>query len=124
LFSGEGVMGTIASGCPETFAEVEGSSGRGGGGDPGRRFEDMHQKLENFRRGDVFASLAGVSQWWYNRGDSDAVIVIVLDVTNRENQLDQVPRVIIKFKKVQICTACKLYDYHSVIKIVIHIYNT
>ncbi|KAL9304929.1 12S seed storage protein CRD [Arabidopsis thaliana] len=92
VVQGEGVMGTIASGCPETFAEVEGSSGRGGGGDPGRRFEDMHQKLENFRRGDVFASLAGVSQWWYNRGDFDAVIVIVLDVTNRENQLDQVPR--------------------------------
>lgn len=97
-FAGEGVMGTIASGCPETYEEIERS--REGGGDRRRRIEDMHQKLENFRRGDVFASLAGVSQWWYNRGDSDVVIVIVLDVTNRENQLDQVPRVIIKFKKV------------------------
>ncbi|CAH2038994.1 unnamed protein product [Thlaspi arvense] len=86
VVQGEGVMGTIASGCPETYEEV------GGGGDRRRRFEDMHQKLENFRRGDVFASLAGVSQWWYNRGNSDVVIVIVLDVTNRENQLDQVPR--------------------------------
>ncbi|KAL0884427.1 hypothetical protein Bca101_008408 [Brassica carinata] len=87
VVQGEGVMGTIASGCPETYEE-----GGGGGGDMHRRFEDMHQKLENFRRGDVFASLAGVSQWWYNRGNSDVVIVIVLDVTNRENQLDQVPR--------------------------------
>lgn len=84
-------MGTIASGCPETYEEA------GGGGDMHPRFEDMHQKLENFRRGDVFASLAGVSQWWYNRGNSDVVIVIVLDVTNRENQLDQVPRVTIKY---------------------------
>ncbi|ESQ36545.1 hypothetical protein EUTSA_v10009863mg [Eutrema salsugineum] len=85
VVQGEGVMGTIASGCPETYEEI-------GGGDSGRRFEDMHQKLENFRRGDVFALVAGVSQWWYNRGNSDVVIVIVLDVTNRENQLDQVPR--------------------------------
>lgn len=85
-------MGTIASGCPETYEEA----GGGVGGDMHRRFEDMHQKLEDFRRGDVFASLAGVSQWWYNRGNSDVVIVIVLDVTNRENQLDQVPRVTIK----------------------------
>lgn len=85
-------MGTIASGCPETYEEA----GGGVGGDMHRRFEDMHQKLEDFRRGDVFASLAGVSQWWYNRGNSDVVIVIVLDVTNRENQLDQVPRVTIQ----------------------------
>ncbi|CAH8336799.1 unnamed protein product [Eruca vesicaria subsp. sativa] len=86
VVQGEGVMGTVASGCPETYEEV------GGGGDMHQRFEDMHQKLENFRRGDVFASLAGVSQWWYNRGNSDVVIVMVLDVTNRENQLDQLPR--------------------------------
>ncbi|XP_010457408.1 PREDICTED: 12S seed storage protein CRD [Camelina sativa] len=92
VVQGEGVMGTIASGCPETYEDIEASGRGGGGGDRRRRFEDMHQKLENFRRGDVFASLAGVSQWWYNRGDSDVVIVIVLDVTNRENQLDQVPR--------------------------------
>ncbi|KAL1188870.1 12S seed storage protein CRD [Cardamine amara subsp. amara] len=89
VVQGEGVMGTIAPGCPETYQEVE---GLGGGEDMRRRFEDMHQKLENFRRGDVFALLAGVSQWWYNRGNSDVVIVIVLDVTNRENQLDQTPR--------------------------------
>lgn len=113
LFAGEGVMGTIAPGCPETYEEVEGS--RGGGEDQPRRFEDMHQKLENFRRGDVFASLAGVSQWWYNRGNSDVVIVIVLDVTNRENQLDQTPRVIIKFKKVQNYVACNQYGYYNVI---------
>ncbi|KFK42732.1 hypothetical protein AALP_AA1G032500 [Arabis alpina] len=90
VVQGKGVIGTIVSGCPETYEEVEGS--RGGGEDQPRRFEDMHQKLESFRRGDVFASLAGVSQWWYNRGNSDVVIVMVLDVTNRENQLDQTPR--------------------------------
>lgn len=94
-------MGTISPGCPETYEEV----GRERG-EQSRGFEDMHQKLENFRQGDVFVSLAGVTQWWYNRGNSDVVIVIVLDVTNRENQLDQTPRVITKFKKAQISIAC------------------
>ncbi|CAN8306348.1 unnamed protein product [Cochlearia groenlandica] len=91
VVQGGGVMGTIASGCAETYIEEIRGSGVGGG-DKSRRFEDMHQKLDNFRRGDVFALLAGVTHWWYNRGNSDVVIVIVLDVTNIENQLDQIPR--------------------------------
>ncbi|XP_010542895.1 PREDICTED: 12S seed storage protein CRD [Tarenaya hassleriana] len=89
VVQGEGVMGMVRPGCPETYDEGGMEAGETGR----RRFGDMHQKVENFRRGHVFALLAGISHWCYNNGDSPVVIVLLLDITNRDNHLDQKPRV-------------------------------
>ncbi|KAL9231139.1 hypothetical protein vseg_006398 [Gypsophila vaccaria] len=59
----------------------------------GSSFQDEHQKIRRFRRGDVMALPAGIAHWVYNDGDEPMVDVILVDTSNNLNQLDQdIPR--------------------------------
>lgn len=79
------MTGILYPGCPETYqAPQQGQSGR---------FQDKHQKILRFRRGDIIALPAGVAHWCYNEGNSPVVTVTLLDLSNSENQLDMKPRV-------------------------------
>lgn len=90
--AGKGTYGIMTSGCPETFEspqesqEYEGESGQ-------QRFRDKHQKVEEFRQGDVLAIKAGEPHWVYNDGDEELVLVVLHHNSNNANQLDQNPRV-------------------------------
>ncbi|XP_044494550.1 11S globulin seed storage protein Ana o 2.0101-like [Mangifera indica] len=84
VVQGEGMTGILYPGCPETYqAPQQGQSGR---------FQDKHQKILRFRRGDIIALPAGVAHWCYNEGNSPVVTVTLLDLSNSENQLDMKPR--------------------------------
>ncbi|KAI3469777.1 hypothetical protein Pfo_026440 [Paulownia fortunei] len=54
-----------------------------------RRFTDRHQKVRQFRQGDVLALPAGLTLWFYNNGEEPLVTVALLDTSNEANQLDQ-----------------------------------
>lgn len=54
---------------------------------------DRHQKIENFKKGDVLIFKAGITHWMYNNGDQDIKLVVMFDTTNRANQLDSIPQV-------------------------------
>ncbi|KAI3425655.1 uncharacterized protein J3R85_010024 [Psidium guajava] len=99
IVEGEGIQGAVIPGCPETFQSSQQSQfgrqfGRGGQmrGVEGRRFLDQHQRIRRFRRGDIIALPTGVTHWVYNDGNRPIIAVILLDVTNNENQLDLNPR--------------------------------
>ncbi|MFH5969186.1 cupin domain-containing protein, partial [Clostridium perfringens] len=49
---------------------------------------DEHQKIHEFRQGDVVALPASVAHWFYNDGDAPVVAVYVYDVNNNANQLE------------------------------------
>ncbi|MCD7445817.1 hypothetical protein HAX54_000055 [Datura stramonium] len=49
---------------------------------------DRHQKVRQFRQGDVLALPAGITLWLYNHGQDRLVTVALLDVSNPANQLD------------------------------------
>lgn len=88
--TGRGITGVMIPGCPETYQ----SSQQSREGDTShRQFRDQHQKIRRFQQGDVIALPAGVAHWCYNDGDSDLVTVAVEDTGNRQNQLDNNPRV-------------------------------
>lgn len=80
----------MISGCPETFesSQQQFEEGRGV-----QRFRDRHQKVGQFREGDILAFPAGAAHWAYNNGDRELVIVVLQDNTNNANQLDPNPRV-------------------------------
>ncbi|KAL3749631.1 hypothetical protein ACJRO7_010717 [Eucalyptus globulus] len=99
IVEGNGILGTVIPGCPETFQSSQQSQfgpqfGQGGQmrGGEGQRFQDQHQKISRFRQGDVIALPTGVAQWVYNDGNRPIIAVTLLDVTNNENQLDISPR--------------------------------
>ncbi|KAK4482463.1 hypothetical protein RD792_009620 [Penstemon davidsonii] len=90
-FTGRGLLGTVIPGCAETFEseiqqkeEEEGSES-----EQSRRFVDRHQKVRQFRQGDVLALPAGFTLWLYNNGDDQLITVALLDTGNEANQLDQ-----------------------------------
>lgn len=81
-------------GCPETFQSSQQSQQqqeRQGQGQRSR--QDRHQRLQQFRKGDIIAIPAGAAHWLYNDGENDLVAVVLLDNANNANQLDQNPRV-------------------------------
>lgn len=104
-WTGQGVLGVTLPGCAETYSSFEESeqeeSERGGGGQRRQRFRDQHQKIHHFWKGDVLALPAGVAHWVYNKAssskDEKLVILVVHDISNRDNQLDQNLRVGNKF---------------------------
>ncbi|KAL2530815.1 12S seed storage protein CRA1 [Forsythia ovata] len=83
VVQGRGLLGIVIPGCAETFESEtqQGSEGQ-------RRFLDRHQKVRQFRQGDVLALPAGVTLWFYNNGDEQIVTVSLLDTANEMNQLD------------------------------------
>lgn len=87
---GKGFQGMTLPGCPETY-EVSQQQFQGRKG--GQSFQDRHQKIQEFRQGDVVAIPAGAAHWIYNNGQDDLVLIVLLDSTNFANQLDQNHRV-------------------------------
>ncbi|KAK7857481.1 glycinin g1 [Quercus suber] len=53
---------------------------------------NQHQKIRNFRQGDIIALLAGVAHWLYNDDESKVVAVTLRDTNNQANLLDKNPR--------------------------------
>lgn len=64
-----------------------------GGQMRGERTQDRHQKVRQILEGNILAMPAGATHWIYNQGQSDLVIVSIVDLSNQENQLDQSFRV-------------------------------
>ncbi|XP_060175343.1 11S globulin seed storage protein Jug r 4-like [Lycium barbarum] len=78
----QGFYGIMNSGYPETFQ----SSQQTRRGIRSRRFQGRHQRIEQFRRGDIMAFPAGAAHWVYNQGNQE---VVLEDASNSANQLDQ-----------------------------------
>ncbi|XP_050267069.1 11S globulin seed storage protein Jug r 4-like isoform X1 [Quercus robur] len=84
---GYGIFGAVLPGCPNTYQESQQQQQQREG-----QQRDQHQKIRNFRQGDIIALPAGVAHWLYNDGDSEVVALSLLDTNNQANQLDQNPR--------------------------------
>ncbi|KAF3329846.1 Glutelin type-A 1 [Carex littledalei] len=90
ITQGRGLLGTIYTGCPETYQSFEQQFEQLGqaGGSPIQIPKDEHQKVHRFREGDVIAIPAGVTHWCYNDGDVPLIAVTVSDTRNSANQLE------------------------------------
>ncbi|KAL0282381.1 UNVERIFIED_CONTAM: 11S globulin seed storage protein Jug r 4 [Sesamum angustifolium] len=86
---GRGMYGVLVSGCPETFESSQQQFEEGKGA---QRFRDRHQKIGQFREGDILAFPAGAAHWAYNSGDQELIVVVLQDNSNNANQLDPNPR--------------------------------
>ena len=88
---GRGILGITYPGCPETY-HSEGQAGSKGrreeAGERGRG-QDLHQKVQRIRRGDLVAIPEGAVHWCHNDGDEELVAITVVDLNNQANQLDQ-----------------------------------
>ncbi|KAL4601892.1 hypothetical protein ACB092_10G014900 [Castanea dentata] len=84
--SGYGILGAVLPGCPNTYQESQQQQHQQG------QQPDQHQKIRNFRLGDIIALPAGVAYWLYNDGDSEVVALSLLDTNNQANQLDKTSR--------------------------------
>uniref|UniRef100_J3LB95 Cupin type-1 domain-containing protein n=1 Tax=Oryza brachyantha TaxID=4533 RepID=J3LB95_ORYBR len=87
IIQGRGSIGLTFPGCPATYQQQfqqflpqEQSQSQ--------KFRDEHQKIYQFRQGDIVALPAGVAHWFYNDGDAPVVAVYVYDVKNSANQLE------------------------------------
>ncbi|KAL4039426.1 hypothetical protein IC575_003078 [Cucumis melo] len=86
VVQGAGIRGVAMPGCPETYeTDLRRSQSSG-------NFRDQHQKIRHFREGDLLVLPAGVSQWIYNRGQSDLILVVFVDTRNVANQIDPFAR--------------------------------
>ncbi|KAL1563143.1 11S globulin subunit beta-like [Salvia divinorum] len=81
---GKGLLGAVIPGCAETF-ETEMPQGEHY---QSRSFVDRHQKVRQFRQGDVLALPAGITLWFYNNGEERLETVALLDTGSEINQLD------------------------------------
>lgn len=81
-------------GCAETYESpqreksMRGEQSRSEGESQFRTGGDRHQKVRQFRQGDVLALPAGITLWFYNNGQERLVTVALLDISNPINQLD------------------------------------
>ncbi|XP_060180412.1 11S globulin-like [Lycium barbarum] len=94
IVKGSGLLGTVIPGCAETFESPQRERSMRGqesreGESQYRTGGDRHQKVRQFRQGDVLALPAGVTLWFYNNGQDRLVTVALLDTSNPTNQLDQ-----------------------------------
>ncbi|XVF28598.1 hypothetical protein REPUB_Repub15cG0043600 [Reevesia pubescens] len=88
VVQGQGIQGAIFPGCPETY-QTQSQQSQNGQDKQRSSQQDQHQKLRRFKEGDVIALPAGVAHWIYNNGQSQLVLVSLVDVGNDANQLDQ-----------------------------------
>ncbi|CAA2975574.1 11S globulin subunit beta-like [Olea europaea var. sylvestris] len=86
VVQGKGLLGAVIPGCAETF-ETE-MRQQEQGSESQKQFFDRHQKVRQFRQGDVLALPAGITLWLYNNGQEPLVTVSLLDTANEMNQLD------------------------------------
>lgn len=87
---GKGLLGAVIPGCAETF---ETEMPQGEHYQSSRSFVDRHQKVRQFRQGDVLALPAGITLWFYNNGEERLETVALLDTGSEINQLDHTFRV-------------------------------
>ncbi|CAM0958780.1 unnamed protein product [Alopecurus aequalis] len=90
ILQGRGFTGLAFPGCPATFQQPfqpfdQAQSAQGQ--DQSQKFQDEHQRVHQFKQGDVVALPAGIVHWCYNDGDVPVVAVYVFDVNNNANQL-------------------------------------
>uniref|UniRef100_A0A0E0CIK2 RING-type domain-containing protein n=1 Tax=Oryza meridionalis TaxID=40149 RepID=A0A0E0CIK2_9ORYZ len=87
IIQGKGYIGLTFPGCPaihqQQFQQFEQRQS-----DQGHKFRDEHQKIHEFRQGDVVALPVSVPHWFYNGGDTPAVVVYVYDIKSFANQLE------------------------------------
>lgn len=94
VVQGKGLLGAVIPGCAETFEteiqqQEQGSESQQEQGSESRQqFFDRHQKVRQFRQGDVLALPPGITHWLYNNGQELLVTVSLLDTANEMNQLD------------------------------------
>uniref|UniRef100_A0A0D9VEJ9 Cupin type-1 domain-containing protein n=2 Tax=Leersia perrieri TaxID=77586 RepID=A0A0D9VEJ9_9ORYZ len=87
IIQGRGSLGLTIPGCPATYQQQfqqflpQGQS-------QSQKFRDEHQKIHQFRQGDIVALPAGVAHWFYNDGDTPVVALYVFDINNNANQLE------------------------------------
>lgn len=86
VVQGEGTVGIVFPGCPETF---QGRSQRRRREEEEEEEEDSSQKVRRVRRGDVISMFAGAAYWWYNDGNEPLQIVAIADTSSDQNQLDK-----------------------------------
>ncbi|XP_062217321.1 glutelin type-B 5-like [Phragmites australis] len=85
IIQGRGYVGLTLPGCPETYQQQFQQYDQS----QGQQYRDEHQKVHQFRQGDVIALPAGIAHWFYNDGhDAPVVVVYVFDVHNNANQLE------------------------------------
>ncbi|XP_077250734.1 cocosin 1-like [Tasmannia lanceolata] len=84
---GRGISGVVIPGCPESFQDFQQS--QQSEQERGQRNRDQHQRVQQFRQGDILALPAGVSHWCYNDGETPVVAVVVYDTSSYANQLDR-----------------------------------
>ncbi|XP_074567337.1 cocosin 1-like [Curcuma longa] len=96
IVQGRAVGGMVIPGCPETFQwtqQVEGQQwGEEEEAGQEQRFRDEHQRIQQFREGDIIAVPAGVAHWCYNNGEVPLVTITISDVSSGANQLDNLHR--------------------------------
>uniref|UniRef100_A0A0D3F334 Cupin type-1 domain-containing protein n=1 Tax=Oryza barthii TaxID=65489 RepID=A0A0D3F334_9ORYZ len=85
--TGRGSMGLTFPGCPATYQQ-QFQQFSSQGQSQSQKFRDEHQKIHQFRQGDVVALPAGVAHWFYNDGDASVVAIYVYDINNSANQLE------------------------------------
>ncbi|KAF5178976.1 12S seed storage globulin, partial [Thalictrum thalictroides] len=95
-----GIHGAVIPGCPETYQSSRQSEQQQSQQEQGQsqqeqaqsqqsyRHGDRHQKVRPLKQGDLVAIPVGVANWFYNDGDTQLVLVSLLDTSNNENQLD------------------------------------
>ncbi|GFP85427.1 11s globulin subunit beta [Phtheirospermum japonicum] len=91
VVQGRGIFGVLISGCPETFESSQ-QSRESSQGERRESFRDRHQRIEQFKTGDIIAFPAGAAHWAYNSGDQELIVVALQDTSNNANQLDSNPR--------------------------------
>nr|ABL74555.1 glutelin [Oryza sativa Japonica Group] len=87
IIQGRGSMGLTFPGCPATYQQ-QFQQFSSQGQSQSQKFRDEHQKIHQFRQGDVVALPAGVAHWFYNDGDASVVAIYVYDINNSANQLE------------------------------------
>ncbi|KAK9087670.1 hypothetical protein Syun_030064 [Stephania yunnanensis] len=90
LMPGKGLHSVIVPGCPETYqAGQQFSESTEGTQQGGARLQDEHQKVRRVREGDIVANPTGMVHWFHNDGNTDLILVSVIDTASNMNQLDQ-----------------------------------
>jgi hypothetical protein len=85
-------MGLTFPGCPATYQQ-QSQQFLFQGESQSQKFIDEHQKIHQFRQGDIVVLPTGVAHWFYNDGDTPVVALYVYDINNSANQLEPRHRV-------------------------------
>ncbi|XP_052142194.1 glutelin type-B 2-like [Oryza glaberrima] len=87
IIQGRGTMGLTFLGCPATYQQQFQQFSPQWQSES-QKFRDEHQKIYQFRQGDIIPLPAGVAHWFYNDGDAPVVTIYVYDINNRANQVE------------------------------------